>query len=141
MEVRDDLLYLLQGDNHAGWYCCLLAGGDPAAPSSILVCTVVDLSNLPAMQVLSRDAVVLDERPYGSLEAHWPNPDTLVWAPTFSSYNLYFSDYGYGGFVGRDIAYFPYYHYSGKDLIAYDTSTPSAPTFASMIRLGEDRNT
>ena len=133
VEKHGDLLYLLQGDNHIGWYCCFISDGSaPAAPSSNIICSVIDLTALPEIRVVGQDTSLSTNRPSGNQTALWPDEQTLVWAPENVGSTIWGYSIGWAIYPG---------FYSSKQLLAYDVSTNSSPRLVSQLLLPEASST
>ena len=142
--LRDGRLYLLQG---ATTYYPIVAVDDekPAVEGTnrtVLVCSVVDTTKLPAIEVISSVELVTGQSFIGSAEPVWPKPDLLVWVAQQSGYWgpwIYTIDFAgdmmimpglRGGF------WRPFPSYGESTLYAVDTSDPLAPRFVSEVALG-----
>jgi len=127
--VRGNRLYLAQALNAGG---VIWNGETNSPPTNTLWLTVVDLSNLPALNVLGETAVATKPLDWnGELEPVWPKPDVLAWVGGGS-------DYWYGpldfGFIGG--RYWPYWQSGGGGrLFAFDVSSDVAPKFLSEVDL------
>jgi hypothetical protein len=136
--LRSNRLYLVQAGN--SYFGPIADGSDtnlPPAPTLWL--NVVDLSSLPALNVLGQTAVVTS--PFGwnsELEPVWPQPDLLVWAVRENNYG-----WGWGGLrdgmlvaVPMNMGWlWPYPNQSGGRLLAFDVSSNAAPALVSEINL------
>ncbi len=88
--LRSNLLFILQSPfSFYGGPMPLLRLGSPRwspATATNLLMTIVDVSALPAVQVLSQLALAPNGPLGGSFEAVWPTPDLLVWFSTGYGY-------------------------------------------------------
>ncbi len=90
----------------------------------------------------------------GAFQAFWPRPDLLVWTETANGYNgfgwndsvpffrggiSFVSDNVQIGSFTRNLPYFwnPWFGRGSRTLLAYDLSTATAPTLASITRMGD----
>lgn len=138
--VRSNCLYLVQSRNGGGH----VAGGNNTNPPPVpmLWLSIVDLSSLPALNVLGQTAAATS--PFGwntEFEPVWPRPDLLVWAVRENNYGW---GWGWGGLRGGLVLdapvslgwLWPYPNQtSGGRLLAFDVSSNTAPALVSDINL------
>jgi hypothetical protein len=89
--VRDGRLYVLQrpvGGYGCGGVIALDANADMAAAAANLMLTAIDLSALPALEIVGKEAAA-DSVYESQYEAVWPKPDLLVWVSKTSDYGIY----------------------------------------------------
>lgn len=152
---RDGRLYILQGVTTYG--SPILFEGDakvdqtPTNETS-LVCSVIDLSNLPELGAVRSDEMKTSEVLYGNAEAAWPKSDLLVWAMQQANYWFYFRGFPTTGVMdsivtrttaGAGVAlapiifrpWYPYGTYGDSKLYAVDVKDPLAPRFVSETKL------
>jgi len=139
--VRSNRLYLVQARN-GGYGGPFPGDSDTNTPTPTLWLSIVDLSNLPALNLLGQTAVATS--PFGwnsELEPVWPRPDLLVWAVRENNYF-----WGWGGWQGgvvmdapMSLAWFwPYPNQgNGGRLLAFDVSKDTAPALLSDVDLSK----
>ncbi|MFO1496787.1 MAG: beta-propeller domain-containing protein [Verrucomicrobiota bacterium] len=143
---RDGRLYVLQG--LTSWIPLPLVGDATGAAEgtnqTVLVCSVIDVSKLPALQVIGTTDTVTGEPFYGSAaDAVWPKNDVLVWVTQQTYYWrgwLPMVDVVFGGFAGMPLRgaidfWYPYGRSGDAKLYAVNVATPSAPDFVSEVSL------
>jgi hypothetical protein len=141
---RGDHLYIAQGPAVQFYPFLALdaaAAADPSSNSSPFVLTVIDLSRLPAVQVVGQTEIATDSLGWGSdWQAVWPKPNVLVWVGGGVNYGWWRRGgpiaLPAGAAVDALIAWPPFWGGSGGQLLAFDVSNPAAPQFASEISLG-----
>jgi alpha-tubulin suppressor-like RCC1 family protein len=142
--LRDNHLYLLQGNQAA--YGPIFFAGDAAATGdptngTRLVCSVVDLTRLPQIQVLSSTELLTTAEFGGSAVPLWPKADLLVWARQQASYwpwRMMPVDLAVGGVAimpSRGGFWYPFSSSSGSQLLAVDVVDPLALKFVSEVTL------
>ncbi|MEI6647353.1 MAG: beta-propeller domain-containing protein [bacterium] len=150
--VRDGRLYVLQrpaGGYGGGYVIALDANAGMAAAVTNLLLTVIDLSALPALEIVGK-AAVADSVYESQYEAVWPKPDLLVWVSKASNDDIYrMFDVALplvgnpviaaGGLAAaRDmmgaIPWWPWWSETGVQLLAFDVRAAAAPAFVSSHR-------
>jgi hypothetical protein len=150
--VRDGRLYVLQrpvGGYGCGGVIALDANADMAAAAANLMLTAIDLSALPALEIVGKEAAA-DSVYESQYEAVWPKPDLLVWVSKTSDYGIYrMPDVGLpltgnpataagGVAASRDmmsaIPWWPWWSAAGVQLLAFDVRASAAPAFISSHR-------
>jgi hypothetical protein len=142
--LKDGRLYLAQSQGYY-WYGILANGlGDSGGGESNNIpnffVTALDVSQLPKISVLGQTSLVLDTPGWGSSWTPvWPKPDVLVWVGGGGS------SWWWPGLTGMAPAgpigiannsIFPWWGFNGGgQLLAFDVSNPSSPSFDSEVNL------
>lgn len=106
---------------------------------TVLVCSIIDLTKLPALEMVGSAELTSSEVFNGSAEPAWPKEDVLVWVTQQPNYwRGWWPLVGGGGGVA-DIGFrgiwFPPVGYGDSRLYAVDVSAPAAPRFVSEVSL------
>jgi hypothetical protein len=121
---------------------------DPAThgdPTNRFFVTTIDLSSLPAVQVVGVQEFAEDLGSYGSLTALWPKDDLLVWSTGAGGY----FPWRWGGpidvavaGVAADAAMMPIWWWGGSfgRFFAMSVSDPNKPAFKSYLDLTGTNN-
>jgi hypothetical protein len=150
--VRDGRLYVLQrpvGGYGGGVIIALDANAGMAAAVTNLLLTTIDLSALPALEIVG-EAAVADSVYASQYEAVWPKPDLLVWVSKSSDYGICRMSEAplpltgnpattVGGVAApqdmmASISWWPWWSSAGIQLLAFDVRASAAPAFVSSHR-------
>jgi hypothetical protein len=140
--LRDGRLYVLQGSTTYIPGPIPVEGGEKPATDgtnrTVLVCSVVDTTRLPALELLGTAGFETGEVFGGSAEPVWPKNGVLVWVDQQTSY--------WGPWLYLDAAvmpirggwggWYPWPSGSAAKLYSVDASNAAAPQFLSEIKLG-----
>ena len=136
---RDGRLYLLQGSTT--WIPTAATdpdkGSGEGTNQTVLVCSVVDLTKLPALEILSSTKLTTGDSFSGAANPVWPKPELLVWVAQQPNYwrGWYFlSDVFMGGAVRGTSLFWPG-GFGETRLYAVDVSDPKLPEFRSEVTL------
>ena len=147
--VKDGKLYIAQSLTYwYGWYGPIMPlgppgnlNGDQNTNISNFTLTVLDASKLPALSVLGQTSVASGMTGWGSTwNPVWPKQDVLVWVggggfPWAMMPGLPVAN-GPVGIAGGAILPWPSWGSAGGELLAFDVSHPTAPSFDSEVDLG-----
>jgi len=137
--VNDGKLYVAQQRQDYWWWIVPLSPtSDPPGTTNPpnLVLSVIDLQNLPKLEVLGEVAVEGSQTLGGnSTKLLWPRPGLLVLANASSGYG--WPGYGYDLWLPASPIYRWYWGWGGNSgrLIAFAVQDPSAPRFLSTVDL------
>ncbi len=136
--VRNGRLYLLQGQT--SYVMLPVAEGEKDTGAGTnqtkLVCSVLDLTKLPALSILGSAESVSGDTFNGSADPVWPKPELLVWAAQQSNYwGPWLVDIARPGIMPiRGGFWYPYWGGDSK-LYAVDVANEAVPAFVSQVSL------
>lgn len=135
---RGQQLYVLQGQSD--YYPIPLAENGETRPAGKAVLSVIDLSELPALEVTGETEADTGYFGYsGNFQAVWPKEDVLVFSG--GGFNFWWDCFNCGIPMAADIAvrggglFWPGYGGGGGQLLAFDVANHAAPSFASYVDL------
>jgi len=143
--VKDSRLYVAQSPT---WFYPLPLDGGPGGPGwpptngPNFFITIIDIGNLPNVSILGQGSATVDLTGWGGTwKPVWPKADLLVWAGGGWNFRRLAEGGGpltgpIGPSSGRPSGIFwPPWGFGGGELLAFDVSNASAPTFVSEVNL------
>ncbi|MHC1768602.1 MAG: beta-propeller domain-containing protein [Verrucomicrobiia bacterium] len=140
--LRDGRLYVLQATTTYVPVPVLVEGeekpGTEGTNRTVLLCSVVDTTHLPALEVIGQAGFETGEIFGSSAQPVWPKADVLIWVSQGSNWGpwLYADALVWRG-GGR---WYPWYQSGEARLYSVDASNAAAPRFLSEVTLGGGTN-
>ncbi len=140
--LRDGRLYVLQASTTYVPVPVVLEGEEKPITEgtnrTLLVCSVVDVTRLPALEWLGTAGFETGEVFAGSAQPLWPKAGVLVWVSQASHWGPWlYADATLWRGSGR---WYPWYRNGEVKIYSVDTSNAAAPRFLSEVALGGTTN-